>query len=57
MGSWMKYRPNVSTVNATPSLRTPVRSHWSPVTASKASARRLPAMTISVATTAASWSL
>jgi probable F420-dependent oxidoreductase len=28
-GSWMKYRPNVSMVNAAPSLRRPVRRHWS----------------------------
>ena len=28
----MKYRPNVSTVKCAPSLRMPVRSHWSPDT-------------------------
>jgi probable F420-dependent oxidoreductase len=40
-GSWMKYLPNVSTVNTAPSLRRPGRRHWSALTAANrlASAR------------------
>jgi probable F420-dependent oxidoreductase len=37
-GSWMRYRPNVSTVNAAPSLRRPGRRHWSGLTPANRSA-------------------
>src|SRR5215475_3389799 len=42
-GSWMKYLPNVSTVNTAPSLRRPGRRHWSPLTAANRSASACPA--------------
>ena len=38
-GSWIRYRANESTVNEAPSERRPGRAHWSPSTASNASAR------------------
>jgi hypothetical protein len=46
----MKYRPNVSTVNAAPSLRRPGRSHWSPPTPANRSASAAAAVVSSDAT-------
>ena len=55
-GSWMKYLPNVSTVNMAPSLRRPGRRHWSALTAANRPASACAASLSCSATSAGSCS-